>query len=76
MLETYKAKLNGDHLIWQDDMPEGLAGSGPVDVIVTLVEPIGKKKRRPYGLAKGDFTVPDDFDDPLPKEIIASFEGR
>ena len=31
---------------------------------------------RPRGLAKGDFVVPDDFDDPLPDEIQRLFEGR
>jgi hypothetical protein len=30
---------------------------------------------RPYGLAKGDFVVPDDFDDPLPEDILRDFEG-
>ena len=32
--------------------------------------------RRPHGLAKGQFVVPDDFDDPLPDEIQRLFEGR
>ena len=31
---------------------------------------------RPYGLCAGEFRVPDDFDMPLPEEIIAKFEGR
>lgn len=31
---------------------------------------------RPYGLAKGEFIVPDDFDDPLPEDILRDFEGR
>ena len=30
---------------------------------------------RPFGLCKGEFTVPDDFDDPLPERILAEFEG-
>ena len=30
---------------------------------------------RPFGLCAGEFTVPDDFDDPLPENIIAEFEG-
>ena len=29
---------------------------------------------RPYGLAAGEFTVPDDFDDPLPPEFRRQFE--
>jgi len=31
---------------------------------------------RPYGLAAGDFVVPDDFDAPLPDDILTTFEGR
>ncbi len=30
---------------------------------------------RPYGLAAGQFIVPDDFDVPLPDEILKDFEG-
>lgn len=30
---------------------------------------------RPIGLAAGEFTIPDDFDDPLPEEVIRDFEG-
>jgi antitoxin (DNA-binding transcriptional repressor) of toxin-antitoxin stability system len=28
---------------------------------------------RPYGLAAGEFTVPDDFDAPRPEEILKSY---
>ena len=31
---------------------------------------------RPIGLAAGEFVVPDDFDDPLPNEILDAFEGK
>jgi prevent-host-death family protein len=30
--------------------------------------------QRRLGTAKGDFVVPDDFDAPLPEEILADFE--
>jgi antitoxin (DNA-binding transcriptional repressor) of toxin-antitoxin stability system len=30
---------------------------------------------RPYGLGAGEFTVPDDFDRPLPDDILKEFEG-
>jgi len=29
---------------------------------------------RPFGLCAGEFTVPDDFDAPLPENIIQEFE--
>lgn len=28
---------------------------------------------RPFGLCAGEFTTPDDFDEPLPDEAIAQF---
>jgi antitoxin (DNA-binding transcriptional repressor) of toxin-antitoxin stability system len=30
---------------------------------------------RPFGLCAGQFTVPPDFDQPLPEEIVREFEG-
>jgi prevent-host-death family protein len=30
---------------------------------------------RPFGLGTGDFSVPDDFDAPLPEQVIKEFEG-
>jgi prevent-host-death family protein len=36
----------------------------------------GVRKRRRLGALAGRFTVPKDFDAPLPEEIEASFEGR
>lgn len=32
--------------------------------------------RRPIGLAAGEFVVPDDFDDPLPDDLLEAFEGK
>ena len=37
--------------------------------------PPATNELRPYGRCKGMFTVPDDFDDPLPEEILRDFEG-
>lgn len=34
------------------------------------------KRLRPFGLCAGEFTVPDNFDDPLPEHVIEEFEGR
>jgi len=31
---------------------------------------------RPIGLAKGTFDVPDDFNEPLPADVLDAFEGR
>ncbi|MGA7462545.1 MAG: type II toxin-antitoxin system Phd/YefM family antitoxin [Candidatus Korobacteraceae bacterium] len=42
----------------------------PVARLVALKD---RKRKRPLGLAKGEFTVPDDFDAPLPPEIEEDF---
>jgi prevent-host-death family protein len=31
---------------------------------------------RPWGLAKGEFVVPDDFNDPLPDDLLDLFDGK
>lgn len=31
---------------------------------------------RPFALCAGEFRVPDDFDAPLPEEVLSLFEGR
>ncbi|XGB38690.1 MAG: hypothetical protein LVT47_10290 [Cyanobacteria bacterium LVE1205-1] len=33
-------------------------------------------KQRPFGLCAGEFVVPEDFDAPLPEEILNAFEGK
>ena len=37
--------------------------------------PPARKKRRHFGLARGRFTVPESFFEPLPDEVVASFEA-
>lgn len=34
----------------------------------------GGQHLRPFGLCAGEFTVPDDFDSPLPEDILQEFE--
>jgi prevent-host-death family protein len=42
----------------------------PVAKLVPMPATTKKKRRKfKFGSAKGEFTVPDDFNDPLPKEI-------
>jgi len=56
--------LEGETLVLTDhDRP--VAEIRPVESV---------RKPRPFGLAAGTFVVPDDFDDPLPEEILRDFE--
>ena len=44
---------------------------------VARLMPITRARPAPVlGADKGKFTVPDDFDAPLPEEVVATFEGR
>jgi prevent-host-death family protein len=44
--------------------------------VARLVPIDGHKQPRQLGTLAGEFTVPDDFDDPLPEDILADFEKR
>lgn len=47
------------------------------DKPIAELKPIAHSKQlRPFGLCAGEFTVPEDFDDPLPEDILNAFEGK
>jgi len=49
----------------------------PVKVNVDEIKPVTPSiGLRPFGLCAGEFTVPDEFDAPLPENIIREFEAR
>ena len=57
--------------------------AGETLVIVRSGEPIAElrpiisgKQLRPFGLCAGEFTVPDDFDAPLPDDLLSAFESK
>jgi len=41
---------------------------------VARLVPVGSSGPRVFGADRGRFEVPDDFDAPLPAEVIAAFE--
>lgn len=47
----------------------------PIAEIKPIVINQSLKKPRPIGLCAGEFVVPDDFNDPLPEEIINLFKN-
>ncbi|NJK69397.1 MAG: type II toxin-antitoxin system Phd/YefM family antitoxin [Oscillatoriales cyanobacterium RU_3_3] len=57
--------------------------SGETLIILQADKPIAElrpissiKQLRPFGLCADEFTVPDDFDAPLPEDILSAFEGK
>jgi hypothetical protein len=76
MLETYKAKLRGNRVVWNGETPDAAKNRAEVDVYITIVERGSEPQvNRPSGLAAGESVVPDDFDAPLPDEILSGFEN-
>ena len=69
----------------QKDLPTylKLVQSGDTLLITQADEPVAEVKMvsaavrepRPFGLCRGEFVVPDDFDAPLPDDILDEFEG-
>jgi prevent-host-death family protein len=49
-------------------------GGRPVAELRPIASPLPGP--RPFGLAAGAFVVPDDFDAPLPEDVLREFEGR
>jgi prevent-host-death family protein len=56
----------GEHLVVSRD-------GRPVAELRPVQAP--RESLRPYGLAAGQFVVPEDFDAPLPDDIVRGFEG-
>jgi len=51
-------------------LPEKASG------LLTILAPPPLMCPRPIGLAKGQFTVPDDFNAPLLEDVLQTFEGK
>lgn len=70
----------------QQDLPAYLqrVEDGETIIIIRAGKPVAEVKPllsrtetlRPFGLCAGEFTVPDDFDAPLPEDIVKAFEGK
>ena len=48
----------------------------PIAEIKPISKNLPQKEPRPIGLCEGEFVVPDDFDDPLPADLLEAFEGK
>lgn len=73
MLQTYEAVVEEDGLV---RLLENVSLHPFQKVLVTVLDAPSVVGKRPSGLAAGMFVVPDDFDDPLPDEILKLFEGQ
>jgi antitoxin (DNA-binding transcriptional repressor) of toxin-antitoxin stability system len=78
MLNVTVDEIQRDPLRYLDQVE-----AGETLVIVRSDKPIAElrpiasnKQLRPFGLCAGEFVVPDDFDAPLPEDLLSAFEGK
>ncbi len=76
-VNLYEAKTQLSSLVERAAKGEEIviAKAGKPKVRLVPVEPSGKGLRQPGGL-KGKIWIADDFDDPLPDDILDAFEGK
>jgi hypothetical protein len=74
MQHRIEATIGPGGMVVLDKLPfrEGEA----VEIVVSTRQPKTVHGLRPFGLCAGEFVVPDDFDAPLPEEVLQDFEGR
>jgi prevent-host-death family protein len=75
ILNIHAAKTHLSRLIEEVGEGEEIVIAKAGRPVARLV-PIEKPARRKLGLLKGKLMIPPSFDDPLPDDVIASFEGR
>jgi len=68
-VNIHEAKTHLSRLLERVAMGEEVIIAKAGKPVAKLVSISSKPKKRIIGNAKGEFVVPDDFNDPLPKEI-------
>jgi prevent-host-death family protein len=68
-VNVHKAKTHLSKLLEKVALGEEVVIAKAGKPVAKLVPMDSHPKNRVLGSAKGEFTVPDDFNDPLPKEI-------
>jgi hypothetical protein len=69
---TVEVELDHGHVVSKgaESLPEKASG------LLTILDPTPLPQLRPIGLAHGQFTVPADFNAPLPDDVLRVFEGK
>ena len=77
-INVSQAKARLTELIQRAEAGEQIVISRRNHAIVELrvIEPSPARPRPQFGLCRGDFHLPDDFDNPLPEDLLKSFEGE
>jgi prevent-host-death family protein len=68
-VNIHQAKTQLSRLLQRVSMGEEIIIAKAGTPVAKLVPIKSNKRKFKFGSAKGEFVVPDDFDEPLPKEI-------
>lgn len=75
-LSTEELAADLPKLVWLIKQGERVSLVENGKEIATIIPgPVNEREPRPYGLAKGGFVVPPDFNAPLPEAVLREFEG-
>lgn len=79
MLNVTVDEIQRDPLKYSRQVEEGetlviIRSDRPIAELRPILQ--SNKQLRPFGLCAGEFTVPDDFDAPLPEDFLSTFEGK
>lgn len=75
-INIYDAKTRLSQLVDQAAGGEDVVVSRNGRPVARITQLATSRPKIKFGLLQGRFTVPDDFDAPLPDQILAGFEGR
>jgi prevent-host-death family protein len=75
-VNTHEAKTQLSRLLRRVAAGEEITIANRGVPVARLVPVPPKKTQRVLGVFRGQFTVPDDFNAPLPEDLLRLFEGR
>jgi prevent-host-death family protein len=75
-VNTHEAKTQFSRLLRRVAAGDEITIASRGVPVARLVPLPPKKAHRVLGIFRGQFTVPDDFDAPLPDDLLDLFEGR
>jgi prevent-host-death family protein len=75
-VNIHEAKTHLSRLVEEVERGEEVVLARAGTPVVKLSPFRAKGRRRKLGLLDGKFRIPDDFNAPLPDEILAAFAGR
>lgn len=76
MVNIYDTKTRLSQLVDKAASGEDVVVCRNGKPLVRITQLQAPKRRIKFGLLKGKLTVPEDFDAPLPGDLLSSFEGR